>query len=253
MEPAVSPPPSFDYTLIDRRHRAFAEGRSPRLMSTYRILAQHGLFRILPMFIVAGLILFWGARSLLYDATVEWREATAEIVAITPVQSDGRFNFWHIYRFDAEDGSRRQGKLVLDNQGSYRIGDRLPVIYVASDPDDNRFANESLPRSVRDWFFVALAAVLFGFGVGPLRRGFADRAALKRLTREGRLRRGRISGVSPVALTLQVSYGVEADPSGQPAFFAVAEVPIAHLATGAPPPPDTVVAVLVSDQAVRLL
>lgn len=239
----------FDFTLMDARHRSFAEGRRDTMLSLFQVIAARNVPAVVGCVLVGGLLLFWGGRSLIYDWSVEWRTAEALITQVSPVpsvQNSSRFNWWYFYRFTTDAGEGAMGKIVLDKPGWYLVGDKIQVLYARSDPGDNRHAGEWLPRGYRDWFFVAMSAFLLGSAALGLRGGLAEYRALRRIARAGQPIPGEVvmaqlDQARIKELLVAIDY-IFATPEGRP-VQARAEIPLARLVPKILPKPGTRVAV----------
>ena len=51
------------------------------------------------------------------------------------------YNYWHYYQFKTEAGESVNDQIVNDRRDAHAIGDVVPVYYVASDPNDNYYAD----------------------------------------------------------------------------------------------------------------
>jgi hypothetical protein len=175
----------FDFTLIDRRHQAFVEGRRDTFLTFFQAIGLHG-WVLVSCALVAGLLFYWGSGSLIYDFSVKWLSAEAVITDAVPVSKGDHFDWWYLYSFKTADGGNAGGMIVESKRDKFAIGERVPVVYVQTDPKDNRYANDPLPRSVRDWFFIGLSLFLLRGAALTLRETFAGYRGLLRLARRGR-------------------------------------------------------------------
>lgn len=223
----------FDFNLIDKRHKAFVEGKREGLLSLYHIVSRRSLVPLILRLALAAAALAFGGKSLIYDWSVAWNTTRAVIGNISVHQYKNSFNYWYEYSFRTEDGSSATGQLVLDDPNSYAVGASIPVIYVASDPGDNRYAHESMPRSVRDWAFVAVGGFVLGLAGFWLRGDFAEHKHWREVVRNGQPIRGVVTGArwftDPVFINaVRVEYSTK--PPGGFAVAGVSELPAAHLA-----------------------
>lgn len=180
----------FPFTLIDARHRPFVEGRRDTLLSLSQVVRSGNIVAFVTLWLMGLGCLFFGGRSLVYDLSVTWKTADAVVTNITL-----RGYSWKTYKFITE-----AGEIVYldDSAEAHAIGDVMRVYYVESDPNDNYHANDPLPRSVRDWFFVGFGAFMLGAGVYSLRSHLGYYRALRRLAHSGKPIPGEIINVQPV-------------------------------------------------------
>ena len=90
-----------------------------------------------------------------------------------------------IYKFKTDAGETVIDHIVEDSAKAHAIGDVVPVYYVESDPKDNYYADDPLPRAVRDWFFVGFGAFMLSLGVYMMRSNLGNYRALRRLAHSG--------------------------------------------------------------------
>lgn len=236
----------FDFALMDARHRPFVEGRRDDLLTFFQIIAQRNFVALAGCLVVGGLLLVWGSKSLIYDFSVKWISTEAVITQISPMQSGKRFNWWYLYTFKTKNGQSAEGKIVLDNNTAFLVGDRIPVVYVSGDPADNHYAKESMPRTVRDWFFVATSAFLLSSAAVRLHKAISHYRTLCRLARNGRPLPGKIVKAQldagrPTNLTVDIEYMFSISEGNT--IEAYAQIPPVHLAHKTLPESGTVVAV----------
>src|SRR5262249_49606900 len=150
------------------------------------------------------------------------------------VQKGNGFNWWYLYSFRTTDGHNAQGKIVLSERTRFDVGAKVPVVYVQSDPADNRYANDPMPRSVRDWFFIGLGLFMVGVIVLRLRADLAGYRHLRRLARFGLPLPGNIvkahlagAGMNP-DLPVEIEYRFKTC-AGE-TFDAKAQIKFVHLA-----------------------
>jgi hypothetical protein len=247
----------FDFTLIDKRHQAFVEGRRDTFLTFLQVIGSARIVRLTGIAVVTSLIFYWGSRSLIYDFSVKWLTAEAVITAVTPVQKGDHFNWWYWYTFKTGDGKNAQGKIVLEDRNRFAIGERVPVVYVQSDPSDNRYANDPLPRSVRDWFFVGLSIFLLGSSAFWLREDLAYYRSLRRLARIGQPLPGHIVKAQFAGSAMDPDIPVEIDYTFKAytgdILSAKARLALVHIARRTIPEPGTAVAVWHAAQEGSLL
>jgi hypothetical protein len=118
----------------------------------------------------------------MHDFFVEWSTAEVVITQVVAMPKKDHFDWWYLYSFKTESGQDAQGKIVLSERDRFSAGDRIPVVYVRSEPQDNQYPNEWSPRGFWYW-------VLIGSGVlvlsATLRREIDAYRAWRRLARLG--------------------------------------------------------------------
>jgi hypothetical protein len=152
----------FDFALMDRRHRPFVEGRRDAFLTPFQLIGERKRFKLLCEALVATFFLCLGVLGLIHDFSVEWNTAEAVIIGLTPMQKNDHFDWWYLYSFKMESGQGAQGKIVLSERDRFSVGDRIPVLYVRNDPQDNRYANDPLPRKFLYWVFVGAGVSVVG-------------------------------------------------------------------------------------------
>jgi hypothetical protein len=179
----------FAYTLIDKRHRPFVEGRRRGLLSPIHVIMSRSI--ILSLLLGGMGLLFFlriGVGGLAYDFSVrnEWVLTDATITGIFPVQSDDRFNWFYIYTFQTEDGQQTSGKVVESNRGAFQQGQRIPVRYLRTNPKENTYANDPMPKSVLYWVLVALGVLWCYISIDNIRRASAWYNRIRTISSHGR-------------------------------------------------------------------
>jgi hypothetical protein len=168
----------FPFTLIDARHRPFVEGRRDTILSLSQVVRSGNIVAFVTLWLMGLGCLFFGGRSIVYDLSVTWKTADAVVTNITLSGYT-----WKTYKFITE-----AGEIVYldDSAEAHANGDVVRVYYVESDPNDNYHADDPLPRSVRDWFFVAFGAFMLSAGVYCMRSALSIYRALLRLAHFGK-------------------------------------------------------------------
>jgi hypothetical protein len=185
----------FEFTLVDKRHKPFVEGERNNLRS----LAQYILY---PGFIFAaimggmGLLFFMrmGISGLAYNFSVrnDWVTTEATIVAIVPVQFGDRFNWHYMYTFQTDDGQQGSGKIVEDNKYEFSEGQMVPVRYLRTNPKENVYANERMPKSVLYWVLVGIGSLWVYVCAKLMYRHFSEYITIKGFSQKGTAVPGRI-------------------------------------------------------------
>jgi hypothetical protein len=189
---------SFPFTLIDARHRPFVDGRRDTLLTLSQVVRSGNTVAFVTLWLFGAALLFLGGRSLVSDHSVTWKTADAVVTNITPAFGGNSNNYWYFYEFKTEAGEMVSDYIVEDGAKAHAIGDVVPVYYVKSDPNDNYYADDPLPRAVRDWIFVGLGAFMLGAGVYCIRSALSVYRALRRLAHSGKPIPGEIINVQPV-------------------------------------------------------
>ena len=190
---------SFPFTLIDARHRPFVDGRRDTLLTLSQVVRSGNTVAFVTLWLFGVALLFLGGRSLVSDHSVTWKTADAVVTNITPAFGGNSNNYWYFYEFKTEAGEMVSDYIVEDGAKAHAIGDVVPVYYVKSDPNDNYYADDPLPRAVRDWIFVGLGAFMLGAGVYCIRSALSVYRALRRLAHSGKPIPGEIINVQPVS------------------------------------------------------
>lgn len=188
----------FAYTLIDKRHKGFAEGKRDDLLTFAHVIFS-------PTFIFAlvfgGLGVFFflwpGIRGLARGFSVrnDWVLTDATIVSVVPLQSGDHFNWHYRYTFQTEDGRQASGKIVESSNGVFREGQDIPIRYLRIDPTENVYALDPMPKSVLYWVFVALGALWVYIAATPIYRHLTQYEAIRKISRQGQSVSGQITAV----------------------------------------------------------
>ena len=247
----------FDYELVDKRHRAFVEGRSSELLSFYDIWKEVGITSTL---IRLALPIFFFYMSvplpgIIYNNSVTWRTETAVVDRIYQQLGNSSVAYRYDYAFTASDGKTYRGFWVLGSGSAFRTGDGLPVRYVESDPSNNRPVNESFPKSMLLWVFFGIGALLLTPIVMLFQKIRAARSELRRLAKQGGAAAAVVTFCQQQGLNLLVQYESQERVDDRPIFSGATETPFTAIASSAPPRPGTKVAVWNAPQipAARLL
>jgi hypothetical protein len=187
----------FTYTLIDKRHKPFVEGKRNVLLSPVHFIFSLGFLMTL-FFVGMGLSFLWkGISGLVHDFSVrnDWVSTEASIVTIVPVQSGDRFNWYYFYTFQTDDGQQGSGKIVEDNRTAFSEGQQIPVRYLRTDPTENVYAREKMPKSVLYWVFVGIGSLWFFTAVKPTYRHLLGYRRIREVSRGGRVVPGEILAV----------------------------------------------------------
>lgn len=178
----------FEFTLVDKRHKPFVEGEGNSLRS----LAQYILY---PGFILAaimagmGLLFFMrmGISGLANNFSVrnDWVTTEATIVSIVPVQFGDQFNWHYMYTFQTDDGQQVWGKIVEDNKYEFSEGQMVPLRYLRTNPKENVYANERMPKSVLYWVLVGIGSLWMYVCAKLLYRHFSEYLTIKGFSQKG--------------------------------------------------------------------
>ena len=185
----------FDFTLIDKRHKLFVNGKRNTLITLTQVLLSPGL--ILPI-IFGGLGLFFflwpGIRGLAYDYSVrnDWVSTDAIIIAIEPVQSGDRFNWDYLYTFQTEGGKQESGLIVEGRRDAFIKGQHVPVRYLRTDPRENVYALDRMPKSILYWFFVGMGSLWIYITAKPIYQHFMAYSTIRAISRQGKAVPGEI-------------------------------------------------------------
>jgi hypothetical protein len=247
----------FEHTLVDRRHQAFVDGERNLLLSPAQLIGSRGF--ILAIILGVGLLVFLriGIGGLLYDFSVrnDWVTTDATIVSIVPMQSGDHFNWWYLYTFQTEDGEQGSGKVVEDGRDAFHEGQSIAVRYLRTNPGENVYAHEKMPKSVLYWVSVGLGARWVGVAGNSIRRIYLEYRALRAISRLGQAVRGEITGVpSPARFSSNVNVELEyvfTSPAGTRSKRRDA-IAMLHL-TGTPEPGTAVAVWCVGDEVALLL
>jgi hypothetical protein len=172
----------FHFTLIDKRHRAFVEGQSDTLLSLLQLNASNSMVRLLSLLSIGLVFLYLGGKDLVHDALTPWERTEAVITNTAIAQSSNSFTTWYFYEFETPNGQRGDGKIV---GGQFVIGQRVPVLYSRRDPDENRYADDPLPKSVLDWFFIVMSVVFFAIVGRRARKTWLDHGTIRDFSYSG--------------------------------------------------------------------
>lgn len=247
----------FAYTLIDKRHKRFAEGKRDVLLT----LAQWAFSPPLIFALVFGglgvfFFLWPGIRGLARDFSVrnDWVFTEATITSAVPLQSGNHFNWHYFYTFQTEDGQQAFGNIVESSNNFYREGQRIPIRYLRSDPAENIYALEKMPKSVLYWFFIGLGTFWLYIAATPLYRRLAAYSTIRALSRQGIVARGAISAIHrPAAHTRQFNAELEyiyTSPAGH-RRQGHNSIPLMYL-TGDPKPGTAIAVWWTQDDAILL-
>jgi len=247
----------FAYTLIDKRHKGFAEGKRDGLLTfTHVILSPTFIFAL----VFGGLGVFFflwpGIRGLVRDFSVrnDWVLTDATIVSIVPLQSEDHFNWHYLYTFQTEDGQKASGKIVESSNGVFREGQSIPIRYLRTDPTENVYALDPMPKSILYWVFAGLGGFWVYVAAAPIYRHLVQYKAVRAISHHGQIVQGHITAVHrPPAhsssLDVKLDY-VFTSPAGV-RFQGREAIPLLHL-TG-DPKPGTAVAVWWTQNRAMLL
>jgi hypothetical protein len=188
----------FAYTLIDKRHKGFAEGKRDILLSFAHIIFS-------PTFIFAlifgGLGVYFflcpGIRGLVRDFTVrnDWVLINATMTSVVPLQSGDHFNWHYLYTFHTEDGRQVSGKIVESSSGVFREGQSVPIRYLRTDPTENVYALDPMPKNILYWVFVGLGAFWVYIAAAPIYRHLKQYRIIRAISRQGQIVPGQITAV----------------------------------------------------------
>ncbi len=187
--------PPFEYTLIDKRHKPFMEGQSRKLLRLHHWLLSPDF--ILALFFTAmGLILFLrpGIEGLVHDYSVrnDWLPAEATIVAITPQQSGDRFNWLYFYTFQTEDGRPGSGIIAEKDRNVFSQGQSVPILYLRTDPSENVYALDPLPKSILYWIFAGMGSLWVYIFTKAMVRQFTTVRRIQAMSGRGQVLPGEI-------------------------------------------------------------
>jgi hypothetical protein len=190
----------FEYTLIDKRHRPFVEGKRDVLLSFVEVVGHWNLFTALVMGAIGLWFLVQGISGLAYGFSVreDWLTADATITTIVPIQSGDRFNWHYLYSFRTADGISASGSTVQDRRDVFREGQVVPVQYLQSNPEENALLKgEGLSKNVLYWVLVGIGLFwVVGVVYVRLRHGYRDYRALQQISRAWQIVPGEITDVS---------------------------------------------------------
>jgi hypothetical protein len=238
----------FPFTLIDARHRPFVDGRRDTLLTLSQVVRSGNTVAFVTLWLMGLLCLFFGGRSLVYDLSVTWKTADAAVTNMTllPTPPENSYKYWYFYEFKTEAGEIVQDHIVDDSAEAHAVGDVVRVYYVEHDPKDNYYADDPLPRGVRDWFFIGLGAFMLGGGVYCMRSALGNYRALRRLAHSGQPLPGEIINSQSLmvdeALKVKIDY-LAKTADGSPFAAGDVTMAIAHLAEPALPSVGTKVAI----------
>lgn len=188
----------FAYTLIDKRHKAFAEGKRDVLLTPAHLLLSRVFIAAL-VFAGLGVAFFlWpGLSGLAHDFAVrnDWTTTDATIINVVMVQSGDEFIWHYIYTFRTADGRQVSGQIADSSRTAFTEGQQVPVRYLHSDPDENVYALDPLPIATLYWVQVGLGAAFAYITVKPLYRHVAAISVIRTISRRGRVVPGQILAV----------------------------------------------------------
>jgi hypothetical protein len=239
----------FPFTLIDARHRPFVDGRRDTLLTLSQVVRSGNSVALVINVLFGLFCLYLGGPSLVYDLSVTWKTADAVVtnISLLPSGNSGNnYKYWHFYNFKTEAGEIVDGYIVEDSAEAHAIGDVVRVYYVESDPKDNYYADDPLPRAFRDWFFVGLGAFMLSALVYRMRSGLGYYRALRRLAHSGQPLPGEIINSQPLmkpdTLEVKIDY-LAKTADGSPIAAGDVTMAFAHLAQRALPSVGTKVAI----------
>jgi hypothetical protein len=225
---------------------AIIEGRRDTLLSLSQVVRSGNIVAFVTLWLAGLAGLFFGGRSIVYDLSVTWKTADAVLTDITLLD----YPSWKTYRFITDAG---QSVYPDDSAKAYAKGGVVRMYYVESDPNDNYPADDPLPRSVRDWFFVALGAFMLSSGVYCMRSALSIYRALRRIAHSGKPIPGEITNSQllklkvgpdgiPEPLEVKIDYvAIRAD--GDHFGSGEATIPLHHMPQPALPNVGTKVAI----------
>jgi hypothetical protein len=188
----------FEYTLIDKRHKPFVEGKRNVLITPVHFILNPGFLLVL-FFGGMGLFFFlWqgiGGLAHYFSVRNDWIVTDATIVSIVPVQHGDRFNWYYFYTFQTEDGQQESGKIVEKSRTVFREGQQIPVRYLSKDPTENVYALEKMPKSVLYWVFFGIGSLWTYTAVKLIYRHFLTYRTIQAVSRRGRIVPGEIIAV----------------------------------------------------------
>jgi hypothetical protein len=238
----------FPFTLIDARHQPFVDGRRDTLLTLSQVVRSGNYVALVGTVLIGLFCLFFGGRSLVYDLSVTWKTADAAVTNMTllPTPPENSYKYWYFYEFKTEAGEIVQDHIVDDSAEAHAVGDVVRVYYVEHDPKDNYYADDPLPRGVRDWFFIGLGAFMLGGGVYCMRSALGNYRALRRLAHSGQPLPGEIINSQSLmvdeALKVKIDY-LAKTADGSPFAAGDVTMAIAHLAEPALPSVGSKVAI----------
>jgi hypothetical protein len=246
----------FPYTLVDKRHKPFVEGKRNVLLTPFHYI-------ISVRFLVAlcitgvGLAFLWqGGSGLAHDFSVrnDWVTTEASIVAVVPIQSGDRFNWHYFYTFQTEDGQQGSGKIVEGNKTAFREGQQVIVRYLRTDPAENVYAHEKMPKSVLYWVLVGIGSLWVYVTAKPIYRHFLAYWRLRAISHRGRPLPGEILAVHyPPPDSSDASVEIEYKLTSPPGSIWKGRDTIPLMALAGNPEPGTAVAVWWAGDGVMVL
>ncbi len=164
------------------------------------------------------------------------------------------FNWHYFYTFQTESGQQASGKIVESSKGIFREGQEVLVRYLRTDPTENVYAHDPMPKSVLYWFFVGLGGFWVYIAAVPIYRDLAYYRTIRALSRQGQIVQGHIiathsPSANPSGLTVKLEYAFTSPVGVQ--CQSRESISLMYL-TGAPKP-GTTVAVWWNQDSVMLI
>lgn len=188
----------FAYTLIDKRHKGFAEGKRDSLLTFAYVIFSPGFIFALVFGGLGVFFFLWpGIRGLARDFSVrnDWVFTNATITSVVPLQSGDHFNRHYLYTFQTEDGRQVSGKIVESSSGVFREGQDVPIRYLRTAPTENVYALDPMPKSVLYWVLAGLGAFWVYVAATPIYRHLKQYRIIRAVSRQGRIVPGQITAV----------------------------------------------------------
>ena len=253
----AAPRVPFACTLVDKRHKAFAEGKRDILLTFAHIIFSP-TFIFARVFLGLGIFFFlWpGIRGLVRDFSVrnDWAFTDATIISIVPLQSGDHFNWHYFYTFQTEDGQQASGQIVESCNGVFREGQEVPVRYLRTDPTENVYALDPVPKSVLYWVLFGLGVLWVYITVTPIYRHLAGYRAIRAISRRGQALPGEITAVhQPPARSSSLDVKLEYTFTLPAGARCQGRESISSIYLTGDPKPGTVVAVWWTQDGVILL
>jgi hypothetical protein len=242
--------------LVDKRHKPFVEGKRKVLLTLFHYIVS---VRFLVALCITGIglaFLWQGGSGLAHDFSVrnDWVITEATIVSIVPIQSGDQFNWHFFYTFQTKDGRQGSGKVVEGSKTAFREGQQIPVRYLRSDPAENRYAHERMPKSVLYWVLVGLGSLWVYVTAKPIYRHFLAYWRLRALSLRGRALPGEILGVHyPSPKSGDADVKIEYKLTSSPGSVWKGRDSIPLMALAGKPEPGMAVAVWWAEDGVMVL